>query len=79
MSDVAPPGAPVPQQDFLRAAMATLAMDRLTFAQRFGVTKRALDNWLLPDGSKQGRPMPGMAWKYIGEVLTRHARCAPGA
>ena len=39
----------VPQQAFLRDAMRRLNMTREAFANRIGVSRRALDTWLLPD------------------------------
>lgn len=63
---------PSPQQQFLREAMRELQLGRGAFAARFGATKRALDNWLLPATSNQYRDMPAMARQYIGEVLAWH-------
>jgi aspartate carbamoyltransferase catalytic subunit len=59
----------IAQQDYLREAMATLNMTRDELAERIGVSRRRLDNWLLPDDSKGFRPMEDMAWKFIAEIL----------
>lgn len=48
----------VPQQAFLRDAMRRLNMTREAFASRIGVSRRALDTWLLPDDSQESRGMP---------------------
>lgn len=48
----------VPQQAFLRDAMRRLNMTREVFANRIGVSRRALDTWLLPDDSQESRGMP---------------------
>src|SRR5690348_3460008 len=50
--------APMDQQTLLRDAMRGLAATRKAFAERLGVTPRALDTWLLPAGSRQHRAMP---------------------
>lgn len=60
---------PIPQQEFLRDAMAALDMTREQFADRIGTSRRRLDNWLLPADSKGFREMDEMAWKFIREIL----------
>jgi len=57
------------QQDFLRGAMQTLGMTRDEFGKRFSVPRSTLDKWLSPEGSKEHRGMPDIAWAYIREVL----------
>lgn len=59
----------IPQQEFLRQSMKTLNMTREEFAAEIGVTPRALNNWLLPDDSREHRSMPEMAWKFIRLIL----------
>lgn len=61
---------PIPQQDFLRDAMATLGMTRDQFADRLGTTRRRLDNWLLPCDSKGYREMDEIAWAFIREIMS---------
>ncbi len=67
---------PKSQQDFLREAMTTLGLTREQFADRIGVGKRGLDNWLLPSESKEFRAMPEMARKFIREILEHHKQSA---
>ncbi len=57
------------QQDFLRNAMAELAMKREDFAARLACPKRTLDKWLLPPTSKDHRAMDEAMWKFVREVL----------
>jgi len=40
------------QQAFIRDAMGQLGMNRRVFAEKLGISKRAVDTWLLPDDSK---------------------------
>jgi aspartate carbamoyltransferase catalytic subunit len=61
---------PLPQQEFLREAMASLDMTRDELAERIGTSRRRLDNWLLPTESKGFREMDEMAWKFIREILS---------
>jgi hypothetical protein len=57
------------QPIFLRQAMGVLQMTRDEFAARFGITRRALDTWLLPPTSSEFRPISETARRYIVEVL----------
>ncbi|WP_350030159.1 aspartate carbamoyltransferase [Caballeronia sp. GAWG1-1] len=57
------------QQTVLRDAMRRLNMTRDAFAARIGVSRRALDTWLLPDESPESRAMPEIAARYVGEIL----------
>ncbi|WP_454727919.1 MULTISPECIES: hypothetical protein [Cupriavidus] len=60
------------QQDLLRYAMERLGIaTRKDFADRFGVTKRALDNWLLPEESEECRPMPLVVRMFVCYVLEK--------
>lgn len=59
----------VPQQDFLRSAMKRHGLSRIEFADRIGVKKRTLDNWLLPDSSRHSRKMPDHVRLVVGELL----------
>lgn len=60
---------PHKQQDFLRYAMKMLTMTRKQLANRISATERSIDNWLQPSGSKEFRPMPDMAWRFIREIV----------
>jgi aspartate carbamoyltransferase catalytic subunit len=53
------------QQALLRDAMQRLQLTRDAFADRIGVTRRALDGWLLPEDSKQHRAMPALVARVI--------------
>ncbi|CAN7781171.1 transcriptional regulator [Cupriavidus necator] len=64
----------LPQQEFLRQAMAQLAMTRDEFAARISVPRRTLDKWLLPSESGDGRPLPEIARAYIQEILHWEAK-----
>ncbi|BAN25081.1 aspartate carbamoyltransferase [Caballeronia insecticola] len=57
------------QQTVLRDAMRRLNMTRDAFAARIGVSRRALDTWLLPDESPESRAMPEIAARYVAEIL----------
>lgn len=59
------------QQVLLRDAMRRLNMTREAFAERIGSRKRALDAWLLPDGSAEFRAMPEMARRFVSEIVAR--------
>lgn len=61
------------QQEFLLDAMAQLGMDEDRFAERIGTTRKVLDGWMLPPNDKKFVSMPDVAWKFIGEILERHA------
>jgi len=65
---------PISQQDFLRTAMTALNMTRDQFADRLGTSRRRLDNWLLPVGSKGFREMDEMAVKFIHEILDNQSK-----
>lgn len=71
------------QQALLRDAMRILNMTRDAFSQRLGVTRRALDSWLLPNGSAEFRSMPEVVGRFVAEILAglpaRPARPAAGA
>ena len=55
------------QQTLLRDAMQHLQLTRDAFADRIGVTRRALDGWLLPGDSKQHRAMPEVVARVIAQ------------
>ena len=57
------------QQTFLRDAMRRLNLTREGFSQRIGVTRRALDTWLLPEGSSEARGMPEIVQRFVSEIL----------
>lgn len=53
------------QQDALRQAMRQSAQTRARMAADLGVSRRALDKWLLPDTSGDFRRMPETAWRLL--------------
>ncbi len=56
------------QQSTLRGAMKRLGLTRDGFAGRLGVTRRALDSWLLPASSGEHRRMPAVVAKVVAEL-----------
>jgi aspartate carbamoyltransferase catalytic subunit len=59
----------VSQQVFLRDAMRRLNLTRDVFAVRIGVKRRALDTWLLPEGSQEFRSMPEVVSRFVTEIV----------
>ncbi|NGM87869.1 aspartate carbamoyltransferase [Parapusillimonas sp. SGNA-6] len=59
----------VSQQVFLRDAMRRLNLTRDVFAARIGVKRRALDTWLLPEGSQEFRAMPEVVNRFVTEIV----------
>lgn len=59
----------VSQQVFLRDAMRRLNLTRDVFAARIGVKRRALDTWLLPEGSQEFRAMPEVVTRFVTEIV----------
>ncbi|HXE19504.1 aspartate carbamoyltransferase [Castellaniella sp. UC4442_H9] len=59
----------VAQQVFLRDAMRRLNLTRDVFAARIGVKRRALDTWLLPEGSQEARSMPEVVTRFVTEIV----------
>lgn len=67
------------QQSTLREAMKRLELTRDGFAGRLGVTRRALDSWLLPAASREHRRMPPVVAKLLaGLAEAAPAAAAPG-
>ena len=58
-----------PQQAFLRDAMRRMNMTRDAFANRIGVSRRALDTWLLPEDSQESRSMPEIVERFVSEIV----------
>ncbi|AUL47769.1 aspartate carbamoyltransferase [Bordetella trematum] len=59
----------ISQQAFLRDAMRRLNLTRDVFATRIGVKRRALDTWLLPEGSQECRAMPEVVERFVSEIV----------
>ncbi len=66
------------QQSTLRGAMKRLDLTRDAFAARLGVSRRALDSWLLPATSGEFRRMPGVVAKLLDGLPATPADGAPG-
>src|SRR5689334_22808460 len=56
------------QQAILRQSMERLDLTRTAFADRLGVSRRALDTWLLPEGSSGHRAMPDVVARLISSL-----------
>src|SRR5881394_4594402 len=56
------------QQTVLRESMQRLDLTRNAFAERLGVSRRALDTWLLPTASSGHRTMPDVVAKMIASL-----------
>ena len=63
----------ISQQVFLRDAMRRLNLTRDVFAARIGVKRRALDTWLLPEGSQEARAMPEVVSRFVTEIVENSA------
>ena len=63
----------ISQQAFLRDAMRRLNLTRDVFATRIGVKRRALDTWLLPEGSQEYRAMPDVVERFVSEIVQNDA------
>ncbi|MEO6959279.1 MAG: aspartate carbamoyltransferase [Burkholderiaceae bacterium] len=59
----------IAQQVFLRDAMRRLNLTRDVFSARVGVKRRALDTWLLPEGSQEFRAMPEVVNRFVTEIV----------
>ena len=62
------------QQDFLRAAKATLNVTWDQLADLAGIAPRALKNYRMPDQSTEHRSMPALARRAVQQLLDEHAR-----
>src|SRR3546814_7287617 len=49
--------------------MRRLNLTRDVFAGRIGVKRRALDTWLLPEGSQEFRAMPEVVNRFVTEIV----------
>ena len=56
------------QQVILRESMERLDLTRTAFADRLGVSRRALDTWLLPEDSSGHRAMPDVVARLIASL-----------
>ena len=58
------------QQAILRQSMEQLDLTRTAFADRLGVSRRALDTWLLPEDSTGHRAMPDVVARLIASLAS---------
>src|SRR5450830_1055502 len=63
----------IQQQSFLRDTMRRLNLTREAFCSRIGVSRRAMDAWLLPAESQEFRRMPEIVERFVGEILITSA------
>ena len=61
------------QQDYLKAAKATLGVEWDTFSEMAGIKPRAFKTYRMPDGSKDHRALPSLARAAIDRLLSDHA------
>ena len=67
------------QQTLLRETMESLDLTRNALAERLGVTRRALDTWLLPESSRERRAMPAVVTRLIETLTGAVGEGAPAA
>ena len=58
------------QQEFLRAAKASLGLCWDELAVMAGIEPRALKNYRMPDASQNHRGMPKLAYRAIDQLLS---------
>lgn len=62
------------QQDYLKAAKATLGVEWDEFAEMAGIKPRAFKTYRMPDSSKDHRALPDLARRAIDVLLADHAK-----
>lgn len=62
------------QQDYLKAAKATLDVEWDDLAKMAGINPRALKTYRMPDSSKDHRGLPDLARRAIDALLTEHQK-----
>lgn len=60
------------QQDYLKAAKATLDVEWDDFATMAGINPRAFKTYRMPEGSKNRRKLPDLARRAIDLLLSEH-------
>lgn len=66
-----------PQAETLRIAMENMGLTRDRFATKLGITRRALDSWLLPEGSKGHRKTPSTVLNFVWDEYLLFLRAFP--
>ncbi len=67
------------QQDYLKAAKATLDVEWDVLADKAGIKPRALKTYRMPDSSKDHRTLPPLARRAIDGLLAEHQKSAQKA
>lgn len=67
------------QQDYLKAAKATLNVEWDALAEMAGIKPRALKTYRMPDSSKDHRALPALARRVIDGLLAEHQQKNPKA
>lgn len=62
------------QQEYLKAAKATLGLEWDDLAKKAGIKPRALKTYRMPDSSKDHRGLPDLARDAIDRLLADHKR-----
>lgn len=62
------------QQEYLKAAKATLDVEWDALAKLAGINPRALKTYRLPDSSKGHRGLPDLARRAIDGLLSAHQK-----
>lgn len=62
------------QQDYLKAAKATLGVEWDAFAEMAGIKPRAFKTYRMPDSSKDHRSLPDLARRAIDRLLIDHGK-----
>lgn len=62
------------QQDYLKAAKATLDVEWDDLAKMAGIKPRALKTYRMPDSSKDHRRLPDLARRAIDGLLADHQK-----
>lgn len=62
------------QQDYLKAAKATLGIEWDAFAELAGIKPRAFKTYRMPDSSKNHRGLPDLARRAIDRLLADHQK-----
>ena len=62
------------QQDYLKAAKATLGVEWDAFATMAGIKPRAFKTYRMPDSSKDRRALPDLARDAIDRLLAAHKK-----
>lgn len=62
------------QQEYLKAAKATLGLEWDDFAEKAGIKPRAFKTYRMPHTSKDFRTLPSLARSAIERLLSEHQK-----